>query len=294
MVEGLQKELTRALGLNNLRLYNIVPGLLWVHEGKSLKSVAQLLHVDVKTVYNWLCRFLVKGLGWLCGQHYPGRGRKSQRSGEQKQALSAMVNRGPEANGFRGGVWNSAMIGELIWRCWGIRYNPRYVSRLLKGLGLSYPKACFVSDQGDAEAYEQARRQWTNATWPALVARARATQAVILCTDEVSFALWGSLARTWAPRGHQPRVKTTGKRQGLKRFGALDFHRGAFYYHEARAYQLTATALKSLQGQALEAERVSQLDARNGIVYSTRAQYLGALAQALQAPLRAGEQTALL
>lgn len=294
MVDGLRKELTRAVELNNLRLYKIVQGLLWVHEGKSLKRVAQLLHVAVKTVYNWLCRFMVKGLGWLCGQHYQGRGRKSKLSGEQKQALYAMVKRGPEANGFSCGVWNSAMIAELIWRRWGIRYNPRYLSHLLKQLGLSYQKACFVSDKCDEQAYEQARRQWTNETWPALVERARATQAVILFTDEVSFALWGSLGRTWAPRGHQPRVKTTGKRKGLKLFGAIDFHSGAFYYHEARAYKLTAKALKSLQGHALAAEQVSQLAALKGLVYSTRAQYLSALEQALQTPLSEGEQTALL
>lgn len=294
MVDGLHEELTRALGLNNLRLYKIVQGLLWVHEGKSLTSVAQLLHVDVKTVYNWLCRFMVKGLGWLCGQHYQGRGRKSKLSSEQKQALYAMVQRGPEANGFSCGVWNSAMLVELIWRRWGIRYSPRYLSRLLKKLGLSYQKACFVSDKCDEEAYEQARRQWANETWPAIVERARTTQAAILFTAEVSFALWGSLGRTWAPRGHQPRVKTTGKRKGLKLFGAIDFHSGAFYYHEARAYKLTAKALKSLRGQALEAERMSQLDALKGIVYSTRAQYLGALEQALQAPLSECELTALL
>lgn len=255
MVEGLQKELTRALELNNLRLYKIVQGLLWVHEGKSLTGVAQLRHVDVKTVYNGLCRFMVKGLGWLCGQHYPGRGRKSKLSGEQKQALYERVKRGPEANGFSGGVWNSAMIVELIGRCWGIRYNPRYLSRLLKGLGLSYPKACFVSDRCDEEAYEQARRQWTNETWPAIVERARAPGAVILFTDEVSLALWGSLGRTWAPRGQPPQVKTTGQRKGLKLFGAIDFHSGAFYYHEARAYKLTAKGLKALKGHALTAER---------------------------------------
>ena len=37
MVEGLHQELTRALGLNDLHLYKIVQGLLWVHEGQSLK-----------------------------------------------------------------------------------------------------------------------------------------------------------------------------------------------------------------------------------------------------------------
>ena len=155
MVEGLEKELSRALSLNNLRLYKVVQGLLWVHEGKGLKSIARLLRVDVKTVDNWLRRFIVKGFSWLCGKHYQGRGRKSKLSAEQKQALSEMVKEGPEAQGFSCGGWNSAMIVELIWRRWGIRYNPRYLSRLLKKLGLSYQKARFISDKSDEQDYEK-------------------------------------------------------------------------------------------------------------------------------------------
>jgi transposase len=293
VVEGLQAELIRALRLNNLRLYKIGQGLLWVHEGKGLKQIAQLLQVDVKTIYNWLRRFIVKGFGWVCTERYQGRGRKSKLSAEQKQVLYERVKAGPEASGFSSGLWNSAMIAELIWRRWGIRYNPRYLSGLLKKLGLSYQKACVISDKCDEDAYEQARREWVEQTWPGLVKRARATGAVILFTDEVSFALWGSLGRTWAPRGCQPRVKTTGQRKGLKILGAIDFHSGAFYYREARAYKLTAKALTERKAQGLSAEKCGQLKGLKGIVYSTRAQYLSALEQVLQTPLSEHDQTAL-
>jgi len=55
---------------------------------------------------------------------------------------------------------------------------------------------------------------------------------VILFGDEVSFAQWGSLCRTWAPRGKQPLIKTTGIRKGLKMFGAIEFFKGSFHYTE--------------------------------------------------------------
>ena len=135
IVEGLEKALTRALSLNNLRLYKIVRSLLWVHEGTSRKRIARLLRVEVKTVDNWRRRFIVQGCGWLCAKHYQGRGRKSKLSAEPKQALYEIVKAGPEEPGFSCGVWKSAMLVELIWRRWGIRYNPRYLSRLLKTLG---------------------------------------------------------------------------------------------------------------------------------------------------------------
>ncbi len=123
LVVGLEEELNRASGLNNLRLYKIVQGLLWVHEGKSLGSIASLLLVNVKTVENWLKRFMVSGLGWLCGQRYQGRGRKAKLTEKQRQALRKLIEAGPEASDFDCGVWNSAMIAELIWRRWGVSYN---------------------------------------------------------------------------------------------------------------------------------------------------------------------------
>jgi transposase len=73
-------------------------------------------------------------LGWLVGQHYRGRGRKAKLSSEQKQALYALVVSGPQANGFDCGVWTSAMLVELIWRRWGVCYNPRYLSSLLEAV----------------------------------------------------------------------------------------------------------------------------------------------------------------
>ena len=67
-----------------------------------------------------------------------------------------MGEAGPEANGFDCGVWNTALVAELIWRRFGVRYHPCYLSGLLKKLGLSYQKARFISDGSDEETYEQA------------------------------------------------------------------------------------------------------------------------------------------
>ena len=46
---------------------------------------------------------------------------------------------------------------------------------------------------------------------------------MILFEDEASFAQWGSLSYTWARRGHQPEVPTSGKRKGYKVFGAIEY-----------------------------------------------------------------------
>ncbi len=48
--------------------------------------------------------------------------------------------------------------------------------------------------------------------------------------DEASFAPWGSLSYTWARRGQQPEVPTSGKRKGYKVFGAIEYFSGRLFY----------------------------------------------------------------
>jgi transposase len=232
-------------------------------------------------------------LGWLRGQHYRGRGRKAKLTAEQKRQVRAWVEAGPEANGFACGVWNTALVAELIWRRLGVRYNPRYLSTLLRKLGLSYQKARFISDHSDEEEYERARREWVEQTWPRLLAQAKATGAVILFGDEVSFALWGSLSRTWAPRGQQPLVKTRGQRKGLKMFGAISFFDGAFVCREALAYTLTPKAFKRLRADGVPTEVVVQLAPLKGRGYPTAERFQQALDEVLGAACRAHYQPLL-
>jgi len=293
IVNELEEELIRAQQLNNLRLYRIVRGLLWIGEGKSWPEIGKLLGVSVKTLDNWLRRFLVRGPRWLRSQLYQGRGRKSRLTPEQKQQVKAWVENGPQANGFSCGVWNTAMIAELIWRRLGVRYNPRYLSSLLKKLGLSYQKARFISDRCDEHAYECARREWREQTWPKLLEQAEKTGAVILFADEVSFALWGSLSRTWAPRGQQPLLKTRGIRQGLKMFGAISFFDGAFEYREARAYTLTPKALKQLKADRVPTEIMARLAGLKGHRYPTRERFHHALDEVIGPEDRARYQQRL-
>jgi transposase len=77
---GLEQERAKACELNNLQLYKIAQGLLWIGEGKALGEVARLLRVSAKTVWNWLKRLMVEGLRWLRGLDSRGRGRKAKLS----------------------------------------------------------------------------------------------------------------------------------------------------------------------------------------------------------------------
>ena len=73
---------------------------------------------------------------------------------------------------------------------------------------------------------EAKRLEWRHQTWPTVLRRACQRKALLLFGDEASFAQWGSLSSTWARRGHQPAVPTSGIRKAYKVFGLIYYFSG--------------------------------------------------------------------
>ncbi len=232
-VQRLEDILREGTKLNNYHLYRMAMSLLWKAQDRSTQQIATFFKMSERTVQRWISDFLEKGEACFYRYKFRGRGRKRKLSKEMKQQLAAIIDEGPQAYGFSTAVWNSALIREVIFSKWGILYNPRYLCALLKKMGFSVQKACFVSDKRSVEEYEKARKEWQEETWPSILKQARRDNAVILFGDEVSFAMWGSLCRTWSRRGEQPVVRTKGIRKGAKMFGAIDFFKGSFHYMES-------------------------------------------------------------
>ncbi len=231
-VKRLEDEREFAEQLNHLRFFKITECLLRIHQGHAFSDIAAGLHISLRTVYNWLDHFIRRRFAWLCGHHFAGRGRKANLHRNQRQCLYELIAKGPLEAGLTSGVWTSSMIAVLIEREFGVTYNPRYVCRLLHQIGLTYQKAAFVSAKADDEEYQAKRKPWDRVRWPSILKRARQMEAVILFGDEVSFAQWGSLCRTWGPRGQQPQGPTSGKRKGMKVFGVIEVEHGDFLYRE--------------------------------------------------------------
>ena len=277
ILEKLQENILIALRLSNIRLYRLAKALLWYAEGLGIKEIAKRLGVDIKTIVKWLKTFIHKGMAWLTGQHYKGRGRKEKLTKVQQKQLVGLIKAGPEGNGFHCGIWNSAMIAEVIWQKFEVRYNLNYLSSLLKKLGFSYQKARFISDRQEEEKYQAARKEWLEQTLPAIIKKAEAENSVVLFGDEVSFAMWGSLARTWAPTGQQPTVKTTGIRKGLKMFGTIELKGGSFQDQQSLAYALKPKSLKLLKEEKLPKEFLVLLRTLKNEQYVTQQHFLSAL-----------------
>src|SRR2546422_2814812 len=175
-------------------------------------------------LYHWQKAFLLRGIDSLVYGHSGGR--RPKLSPRQQKRLVELIEAGPLVVGCETACWTSVLIRVLIWREFGVLYNCQYVCTLLHNLGFSFQKARFVSDHLDA-----ARRQhWLQQEWPRILRAAQRRKGLILFEDEASFAQWGSLSYTWARRGQQPEVKTSGKRKGYKVFGAIEYFSGRLFY----------------------------------------------------------------
>ncbi|MDM8557182.1 winged helix-turn-helix domain-containing protein [Desulfococcaceae bacterium HSG7] len=146
-IKRLEKTVGEALKSNNLRLFKPAESLLMVAEGYSIDHIAAFFKTGSRTVYDWIKRFMYERFSWLTGHHYKGRGVKSELSEKQKAELYKTVCEGPGKYGFDSGVWNSPMIAVVIRLEFKVRYNPRYLCRLLRKIGLSFQKAAFDTER---------------------------------------------------------------------------------------------------------------------------------------------------
>jgi transposase len=216
-----------------LWLIKRISALLLLADGRAVAEIAARLAVSSETIYAWRAAFVLRRWESLSRRSSPGRPPKL--TATQRAQLKALVSAGPQAAGYDTGCWNSALIQDLIVREFGRLYNVHYLSELLRSLGFSYQKARFVSDHLD----EAKRQTWREREWPAIVREARRRGALLLFADEASFAQWGSLGYTWALRGVQPLVKTTGKRKGYKVMGMIDYFSGRLFF-EGSSERFTA------------------------------------------------------
>jgi transposase len=220
----LYRRLQQAYASGSLKLIKRLHALLGLAQGQSVSDVADMLSLGEQTVRDYRNQYLFKGMASLVYQSPPGRPSKLTKA--QRRQLAEWIKASPQDVGYTSGCWNTPMVQDLIQRHFGVAYHPHYIATLLKNMGFSYQKARFVSDHLN----EAKRLEWRQSRWPKILRQAKRQNALLLFGDEASFAQWGSLSYTGAPKGQQPEVPTSGKRKGYKVFGLIDYFSGAFFY----------------------------------------------------------------
>ena len=270
--KAVDHQLKTAQHLGNLRQVKYCLAILAVMDGQSLAHVALVLRVHEKTVAAWVCAFCCYGLQGAL--HKKPSGRPPKLTPTQKAALAELIEAGPVQAGFSGACWRSPMIQQLICDRFGVFYNVFYIAQLLKNLGFSFQKAAFISDHLD----EEKRQAWRTTTWPQILRRAQERQALLLFGDEASFPQWGTLTYTWARRGQQPTVKTSGKRKGYKVFGLIEYFQGHFFY-QGQEGRLNSAAYIAFLTRVLEQTTRPIILIQDGAKYHTSAETKAFFAQ---------------
>jgi transposase len=134
-------------------------------QGWKQQDIAAALGVTKGAVSQWMRRAREGGVEAL--RRHPPPGPTPKLTQEQMKQLPGLLAPGAEAYGYRGQVWTTKRVAEVIWRTFGINYHPAHVSRLLRSVRLSVKPPIERATQRD----EQAIAAWQSETWPALKKR---------------------------------------------------------------------------------------------------------------------------
>jgi len=250
----------------DLQISNRILAVLAFGEGDyvDFDTIGKRYRVSGEAVRQWVSKYILGGLDALIKRKKP-QGRPGNLTKTQRKELYRLVEEGPQKAGFPGACWRTPMIQELIRRRFKVFYSVKYISELLRNMGLSYQKARFATGGNDAEN-QQKREEWIKTTWPHIYALAKQKNAYILFGDEASFPQWGTLTYTWGPKGQQPTVPTSGKRKGYKVFGLIDYFSGKFFY-KAQEGRLNSESYKDFLQYVLSKTRKHIILIQDGASY---------------------------
>lgn len=140
-------------------------------QGWRQKDIAAALGVTIGSVSQWLKRAREEGPEGLRRRKAPGP--YPRLTQEQRAELPRLLERGPDAYGFRGALWTEGRIARVIRQSFGVSYHPSHVGRILKACGWTLQKPVRRATQRD----EQAIRTWREERWPQVKKRPQQSTA---------------------------------------------------------------------------------------------------------------------
>lgn len=140
------------------RIHTIILNL----EGYQPGRIAQILKANRTSIPEWINRWNLYGVDGLLEGHRSGR--KSDLTGDDKQALYDIIESGPVAYGFNTGIWTSPIIKKVIEDEFGVSYHAAHVRKLLHKIGLSVQRPTYKL----AKANPKERNKWIRYTYPNL------------------------------------------------------------------------------------------------------------------------------
>ena len=187
-----------------------------VQDGQSPEVVAKAYGINRVTIYGWLARYRTGGWDALDARKRGGRPPKLDGKA-MKWIYDTITMKNPLQMKFTFALWTSKMVGEVIYRKFGIRLGKSSICRLLSQLGLTPQKPIWRAYQQKPEAVQK----WLKEQYPQIRRLAKQNKALIFFGDEAGIRSDHHAGTTWAVKGKTPVVSSTGARFGLNLISAV-------------------------------------------------------------------------
>jgi transposase len=191
-------------------------GVASVQNGQSPKVVALALGISMVTMYGWLSRY--RDGGWDALDARKRGGRKPKLNAKAiRWIYKTVTEKNPLQLKFTFALWTAKMIGQVIYRKFGVKLAKSSVCRLLSQLGLPPQRPVWRAYQQRPEEVQR----WLQEEYPRICRLAKQKKALIFFGDEAGVRSDHHAGTTWAAKGKTPVVSSTGARFGLNLISAV-------------------------------------------------------------------------
>lgn len=135
--ELLIQERAKARKVGNFKLDSRLRAVILVgYDRTTQEEAARRCEVNVRNLRKWLALYRDGGFEALSNFKY--KGRPARLNAEQLDELKEIVEKGPEEEAFESGIWTAAMVMDVIFRKFGVKYSASMVQKILRKLGFSF------------------------------------------------------------------------------------------------------------------------------------------------------------
>ena len=184
-----------------------------------LAAIGRQVGLSRTGVFNICKRYRSFGMAGLRGKpHGPPVGTTRLLTAEQEADIRSLIRRHmPDGLGLSFALWSRPAVRALIEQRHGVSLAVRTTGKYLARWG-------FTAQKPQRRAYEQrpsAVRHWLTKAYPAIAARARQEDGIILWGDETGLRSDDVRGRSYAPRGKTPMVRPSHKRAAIGLISAI-------------------------------------------------------------------------
>ena len=186
-------------------------------EGMPIVEAARVFGVCRQSVAAWIERFEVDGIQGLAAGKRGPKPRPRMEAAREREVVRMIRNRCPDQLLLPFALWTREAVAALVQRRTGRSISVWTAGRYLKRWNMTPQKPMRRAYERDPAAV----KAWLREHYPALKARAKAENALILWGDEMGLRSDDPIGRSYAPRGQTPVVDASGKRFGCSMISAI-------------------------------------------------------------------------